>query len=144
MDRNKGFTLIELLVVVAIIGILSGIVLTSLGDAREKAKDARIKSQLSSMRSQAEIYYDNNGQSYGTASTCGDGMFSDNSPDSLLNLVSQVEEDNGESNNVSCYSNDQEWAVSSPLVGDSNIHFCVDSNGTAKEQNVPISGPSCD
>ena len=55
MHRNKGFTLIELLVVIAIIGILSAVVLASLNIARERGKEAAIKSTLKSMATEIEL-----------------------------------------------------------------------------------------
>ncbi len=49
-NRKKGFTLIELLVVIAIIGILSAVVLSSLAQARAKARVAAVQETLHSLQ----------------------------------------------------------------------------------------------
>jgi prepilin-type N-terminal cleavage/methylation domain-containing protein len=68
INRSRGFTLIELLVVIAIIGVLSSVVLASLNTARSKGSDASIKSQLSTIGVQGELFYDTNGK-YSTDTT---------------------------------------------------------------------------
>lgn len=59
--KSFGFTLIELLVVMAIIGILSGVVLTSLNGARQKGRDARRISDIKQLQLALELYYDSKG-----------------------------------------------------------------------------------
>lgn len=56
--KKKGFTLIELLVVIAVIGMLSSIVLVSLGGVRKKARDARRQADLRQISSAMELAYD--------------------------------------------------------------------------------------
>ncbi len=58
---KSGFTLIELLVVIAIVGILSGIVLASLGNAREKGKVAATLQNQRSLQKAIELYFNDMG-----------------------------------------------------------------------------------
>jgi len=58
--KKKGFTLIEILVVIAIIGILAGIILVSLGKARSKARDAKRQSDIQQVLTAQVIYYGDN------------------------------------------------------------------------------------
>lgn len=55
--ERRGFTLIELLVVVAIIGMLSSVVLSSLNTARQKGRDARRVADLKQLQTALELYY---------------------------------------------------------------------------------------
>lgn len=61
VDKNKGFTLIEVLVVIAIIGILSSVVLSSLNGARVKSRDAKRISDLKQIQIALNLYYSDNG-----------------------------------------------------------------------------------
>lgn len=61
MKIQRGFTLIELLVVVAIIGLLSSVVLSSLNTARAKARDAQRLSDIHQIQNALELYYNNKG-----------------------------------------------------------------------------------
>lgn len=61
-NNKKGFTLIELVIVIAVIGILSGVVINVLNPDtfRNKAQDARRKTDLVSVQSALELYFSNN------------------------------------------------------------------------------------
>lgn len=68
---RRGFTLIELLVVIAIIGVLSATVLVSLNAARDKAADARRKSDLAQIERALHLWNDKYGNYMETGSGCG-------------------------------------------------------------------------
>ncbi len=123
ITSHKGFTLIELLVVVAIIGLLAATILASLGQARGKAKLARAKSEISSMRAAAELTVNGSGVSYPAT------LFTDKDS-GMDNLVKSVENSYSTKTTKNVAKTGVSWAFS--LV-DGDINFCADSTGFAGE-----------
>lgn len=72
--RQRGFTLIELLVVISIIGILSALLLPNLTSAQARARDGRRKSDLKSIATGLELFYNDNNY-YPAPATTGNGKF---------------------------------------------------------------------
>jgi prepilin-type N-terminal cleavage/methylation domain-containing protein len=163
---NKGFTLLELLIVIAIIGILSQIVYTSLVSARISANEAKTKQMLSSIRTKAEDYYSNSGYSnYGRSymkmsSSCqgfvsagGNGLFS-TSTGVGLQLQDMFKLATDPVNDIKCLAGNSvsewsfvgggaygasSWAVAVKSIKNPANTFCVDFTGVFKE--IPNTTP---
>lgn len=104
--NKKGFTLIELLITIAIIGILAGILFVAINpkEQTDKAKNAKIKTELTQARTQASLLFSSN--------------------QNFENLC------NGNAVNLSatCGSNYSAWAVGKTLA-DVSSNWCTDSSG---------------
>ena len=128
---NRGFTLIELLVVIAIIGILASVVLASLNSARDKGADAAIKSTINNVRSQAAIYFEDNGD-YDDFCT------------SLTEASGSVDNTGG-AGSWACNTDASPstiYAVSGQLSNGTD-YYCVDSTGEGSITNGAASGGVC-
>lgn len=144
INRSKGFTLIELLVVIAIIGVLSAVVLASLNTARTKGNDAAIQSNLSTVQTQAEIYYGGTGaNTYGalfTAANCPTAagtMFYDDI--TIRNAIAATNAANG-SPTPQCVATGtgtaNAYAVLSALSSSGTTYWCTDSTGFAGQRTT--------
>jgi prepilin-type N-terminal cleavage/methylation domain-containing protein len=136
-NRSRGFTLIELLVVIAIIGILSAVVLASLSTARSKGNDAAVQSNLSTIQTQAEIFYGSSGNnSYGTTATVCSGAGTLWADQTIANAINSAR-NSSKGNNVYCTSyassgsSATAYAIAAQINGTTTTatYWCVDSAG---------------
>lgn len=138
MEQRSGFTLLELLVVVGLIGIISAIVVVSLDSSRKSGDDAAVKSNLRTIANQAEIFYLDNGNSYGEdfASACPEADPSSGvmyAGDSVM--AEAIAEAVKRGNGSYCYSDQSKWAVAVGLKSNANASWCIDSQGAALQIN---------
>jgi prepilin-type N-terminal cleavage/methylation domain-containing protein len=135
-NHSSGFTLIELLVVIGIIGILSAVVLASLNTARFKGNDAAIQSDLSTVQTQAEIYYGGTGNnSYGTAgNSCSSAVFSDAT---IVKAIAGAQAANG-GTALTCNNSTTAYAISSKMSADPTRYWCVDSTGGTSKSTTAL------
>ncbi|HFC11141.1 MAG TPA: type II secretion system protein [Candidatus Kaiserbacteria bacterium] len=147
-SAQRGFTLIELLVVIAIIGILSSVVLASLNTARKKGNDAAVKSNLATVQTQAQLYYDDNSNKFsgtgsqvnGTANCdVASTMFSKNAtPPTIYNAIQSANKSSLDSTKTLCHvdASGQDYAINIQLsTGD---YWCVDSTGVEKTEPAAL------
>lgn len=138
MKNSRGFTLIELLVVIAIIGILSGLIIVSMGGATNSAKDAKIKLEMDQLRSTAVIYYNGNNSSYS-------GLGDSSEAKSLINDINAQ----GGANAVTNIKTDgTAYCVIKQLIADASLYWCIDSSGyggfpTNSSDNCTSSNLAC-
>ena len=142
MKKSLGFSLVELLIVITIVGVLSTIVLNSLSTSRAKAYDSKVKQQLSSFRTAAEMYSNNQSPTgYGPATIgCDGGMFNNMDASNGTPGLYIAEGNLPDFADVECRSTDSAYAVKATLYS-GNEYWCVDSKGASRAISGPMGGP---
>ncbi len=153
IKNKKGFTLIELLVVIAIIGVLAGIVISSVAGSRVKADDAKIVSNAKSILTQSVIYADDNAGFYSatgtsvynssvtTAATCAPaGTFLADTVVAramaeIMNANTGSMRCNWQSTNGASAGRMNAWAIVVPLKTTAN-YWCIDYTGVSRGMNL--------
>ena len=133
---RKGFTLIELLVVIAIIGILAALILVVLGNARDKAKDARVTSNLGQMRSLAAVYYYSNKNGYRYLDWCVRYASPEYCYGDIAGAVDKIRDDMAEVGaGYLVYGNTNTYCMHAYMPSN-GIPTCTDSAGVEYENSI--------
>lgn len=158
-SRRSGFTLIELLVVIAIIGILAAVILASLNNARNKGRDAAVKSNLATVRVQAQLYYDiygkyrNNANSGAfsytdcqtTTTVFGDTGGNSAEARGISQVVAQAifaAHEAGGSGGMLCRQDATNQKYIAAVKMNTGNYWCVDADGGAKDIGPSLPGGS--
>ncbi len=129
-----GFTLIELLVVISIIGLLASIMIVSLGDSRDRGRDAVIQSSLLDVAQTAEGFAGDTGSYLGLCDT-NDNTLSSNAPFGALKTV--IANQGGV---TTCRQSSEGFAVMSTM---SYVDcWCVDYEAVSREA-FPAGSETC-
>lgn len=91
-SESNGFTLIELLIAISIVAVISAVGLVSFSTSQEKARDARRKQDLRSIKTALELYkFKSPTKSYSTTEgvCCSDGALLSSSSEPWIPALSK-------------------------------------------------------
>ena len=138
----QGFTLIELLVVITIIGILASAVLVSFPGAVQRAQDSRIVSDMSQLRTKANVFYANKG-SYDDIQCTVTNKTCDCQNSDVKVLCDDIEQESDEDIVINVNDDGKGFCIVAHFPG-SGKYFCVDGNLRAKEYlTSPVLSGAC-
>lgn len=156
---KRGFTLIELLVVISIIGLLSSVVLASLGSARNKAKNAALMQETNEFTKLLALEYNENGSyaklqqaAWAQANDCStlyDYTPASNYVAQARAICQKVVELSPNFNSFAAFTNPadpQKFSVVVTLYspsGAGNYYYCVGSSGSKTVGATALTEPGC-
>jgi hypothetical protein len=89
--------------------------------------DASIKANLSGLRAQAELFYDNVYIANGSVGYYGGSYKNMCKNSTIKEILNKIKKDSGKT--PKCNSTKDNYVISSPLKSDPSIQYCVDSTG---------------
>ena len=101
-----------------LVGIIS---LVGVNKAREISADTSIRSQMSVLRTEAELYYDDHQSSY--EDFCQNNKYTDGTQEQVKTLGRLLV----------CRDSKDKWAACVNLKAKSGYYYCVDNQGSSEE-----------
>ncbi len=124
MNKQYGFTLVELIVVIAIIAILATIVLINVNTYINKGRDAAIRGDMSTMRTDAAALFGSKGNYY-INGVDGETLCDEND---AWSAVRKLQEESVCNINL----DGTKFCACVQGLADPSNYFCIDSTGIAE------------